>query len=183
MLGILLIIKKSAWVGQTIDYIEVHGQDGLHQQPNIVLLHAGTNDMNGNASISQQGNDPHDAVARLGSLMDNVTNTLPNAVLLTAVILPSNQNGAEASLHQEDRTKVYQSLIPGEVAARAQQGKKVLAVDFSTFPPNLLNSGGIHLTEQGYDLMGRWWYDYIHQIPNEWIVAPAGPDPKRPSCQ
>ena len=138
--------------------------------------------MNADPKISQQGNDPHGAVQRLGHLIDQITTTCPNATVLVAMIIPTMQNSKESSQGQEDRTKIYNSLIPGIVADKQQNGGKVITVDFSKFPTTAINEGGVHLTSQGYSLMGDWWYDFIHQIPNEWIEGPAVQQLKRPKC-
>lgn len=68
------------------------------------------------------------------------------------------------------------------MADRQQHGHHVIAVDFSEFPTTALNEGGVHLTSEGYSLMGDWWYDFIHQIPKDWIEASTGPELNRPNC-
>ena len=138
--------------------------------------------MNANPSISVQGNDPTAASERLGALIDQMVTACPDATILVAMIIPTIQTESESSAGQEDRTQQYDSLIPGVVATRQQAGQHVIAVDFSTFPLSAINSGGVHLTEDGYNLMGDWWYDFIHQIPSSWIDAPVGADPTRPAC-
>lgn len=126
-------------------------------------------------AISVQGHDPQGAAQRLGHLIDQMVTTCPNATILVAMIIPTVQTGEESSPDQEDRTKIYNSLIPGLVADRQQHGHHVIAVDFSKFPTTALNEGGVHLTSEGYSLMGDWWYDFIHQIPKDWIEASTGP--------
>ena len=139
------------------------------------------------ATIAEQGSNPTGAAERLGELVDYITNELPDAVVLVAKIINANSKGfgAPPDQHQEERTKEYQDLIPGVVQKRAQEGKRVLCVDFSNFPMNDDTYGdvekgpesghdGIHLSDYGYELMAKWWYDYIHQIPKDWIVAPKG---------
>ncbi|KAL7961803.1 GDSL-like Lipase/Acylhydrolase [Trichoderma compactum] len=77
-----------------------------------------------------------------------------------------------------DHTKVFESLVPKVVAHRVQAGKHVLAVDFSTFGLGNLRDC-IHPTNQGYHLVGYYWYDFIAQIPQDWIATPVGKNPKR----
>ena len=137
--------------------------------------------MNNDPKISVQGNDPNEAVQRLAALVDKMIKTCPEATILVAMPVPTMQTASESSPGQEDRTKQYCSLIPGMVAQRQQQGSRVITVDFSNFPLTALNSGGVHLTSQGYNLMGDWWYDFIHQIPTDWIESPDGAL-KRPKC-
>lgn len=189
--------KQAAWSGKTIQYISDHIGPSLDQRPNIILLHAGklvevtrgasakdmagTNDMNSNGAATE-GNDPSQAAQRLGNLIDKMIDACPDASILVAQIVPTIQTASESSAGQQDRTQVYDSLIPGVVASRAEAGSQILTVDFADFPRSALNNGGVHLTDDGYSLMGDWWYDFIHQIPKDWINPPVGEDPTRPPC-
>ncbi|UKZ47743.1 hypothetical protein TrVGV298_001969 [Trichoderma virens] len=162
----------AAWNGKTIQYIADHVGPSLEQRPNIILLHAGTNDMNPNSAISTEGHDPVAASERLGSLIDKMTVACPDAVILVAMIIGT------CNAEQSPQTKVFQSLVPKVVTPRLQAGKHVLAVDFSTFGLGNLRDC-IHPTNQGYQLVGYYWYDFIAQIPRDWITAPVGKDPER----
>lgn len=53
---------QAGFPGRTIKHITNHAGPSLKQQPNIILLAAGTNDMNSNTSaIAKDGNDPREA--------------------------------------------------------------------------------------------------------------------------
>ncbi|KAH0497378.1 hypothetical protein TgHK011_004684 [Trichoderma gracile] len=166
----------AAWNGKTIQYISDHVTPSLEQRPNIILLHAGTNDMNPNGAISREGHDPVAASERLGSLVDKMTAMCPDAVILVAMIIGT------CNAEQAPQTKVFQSLIPNVVAHRLEAGKHVLAVDFASFPLDKLRDC-IHPTNEGYQRLGYYWYDFIAQIPRDWITAPVGEDPQRPEEQ
>ncbi|TFA99008.1 hypothetical protein CCMA1212_009253, partial [Trichoderma ghanense] len=166
----------AAWNGKTMQYISDHVTPSLEQRPNIILLHAGTNDMNPNGAISKEGHDPVAASERLGSLVDKMTASCPDAVILVAMIIGT------CNAEQAPQTRVFQSLISSVVAPRRETGKHVLAVDFSTFPLDKLRDC-IHPTNEGYQLVGYYWYDFIAQIPRDWITAPVGKDPQRPDAQ
>lgn len=142
----------------------------LEQRPNVILLAAGTNDMNENPAISKEGNDPAGAADRLGKLIDKMIKECPDATILVAMII--NTCDPKHSL----RTKEYQQLIPRVVRKRKDDGKHVLAVDFTTIETGNLQDC-VHPTNEGYKLMGHYWYDFIHQIPDKWIKKPVGPDP------
>lgn len=129
--------------------------------------------MSANPNIAKQKNDPRAASERLGTLIDQMISACPDAVIMVAMIIPTDQTRIESSTGQEDRTAVYRAQIPEIVASRAQAGHHVLTVDFGPFPLTELNSGGVHLSDAGYRLMGKWWYDFIHQIPREWINPPV----------
>src|SRR4051812_28763457 len=78
--------------GWRIDQLDANIVTWLQQTtPDTVLLHAGTNDM-------IQGVDPANAPTRLGGLIDKITSTLPNAVVLVASIVPLADATQEARL-------------------------------------------------------------------------------------
>ncbi|KAI3557278.1 hypothetical protein CABS03_11863 [Colletotrichum abscissum] len=164
----------AAWSGQTIQYISEHVSSSLEQRPNIILVHAGTNDMNPNLNIAKQGNDPSRAASRLGKLIDQIVDACPDAVVLVAMIISTCEEA------QQVNTAQYQALIPGIVQSRRAIGKHVLAVDFTTFPTGSLRDC-IHPTNQGYRDFGDYWYDFISQIPSDWIRQPVGDDPDQPT--
>lgn len=154
----------------TIQYIAGHVGESLEQRPNIVLVHAGTNDMNPDYSISKEGNDPEGAADRLGKLIDQIFEACPDAMVLVAMII-NTCNG-----DQSPQTKEFQQLIPGVVKKRFDDGYHVLPVDFITFETSMLRDC-IHPTNSGYKVFGDYWYDFVTQIPKEWIKEPVGDDP------
>jgi lysophospholipase L1-like esterase len=174
--------SQAGFPGKTIKYITNHLGPSLKQQPNIILLAAGTNDMNSNTSaIAKDGNDPREAARRLGTLIDKITEECPDAVVLVSIII--NTCDSHTMHAQRERTKQYQKLIPGIVRQRRQKGKHVVAVDFSRWEEaghNLLRDC-VHPTDDAYDLMGDWWYSFITQVDEAWIQEPQGDDPDRSS--
>ncbi len=163
----------AAWSGQTIRFIADHAGVALAQRPNVVLLMAGTNDMNPDRSVSRQGHDPVQAAARLGQLVDQIVAACPDAVVLVAVI-PGTCDEDQAA-----QTEAFQALIPGVAAQRREKGHRVLAVDFGALGMDLLRRDCIHPTDEGYRVMGDYWYDFIQQVPEGWIQEPVGADPVR----
>ncbi|KAJ0162197.1 hypothetical protein CTA2_4951 [Colletotrichum tanaceti] len=165
----------AAWSGKTIKYIADNIGPSLEQRPNIILVHAGTNDMSPNPDISREGNDPAGAVERLGRLIDRVTAACPDAAVLVAQIV----NTCDAS--QRPGTEAFQELVPGVVEARRAAGRRVLAVDMAALGDGVLRKDDcIHPSDEGYRAMGDYWYDFIAQIPEDWIAEPVGRDPERP---
>ncbi|KAK2010708.1 GDSL-like Lipase/Acylhydrolase [Colletotrichum eremochloae] len=162
----------AAWSGMTIKFISDHVGPSLQQRPNIVLIHAGTNDMNPSPDVAREGSNPKEAADRLGYLIDKVVNDCPDATVLVGMIIGCHDEMQMRNISQ------FRSFIPGVVQTRQDAGKHVLAVDFSTFPMDALRDG-IHPTNPGYQLMGDYWYDFITQIPTNWIQQPIGDDPRR----
>ncbi|KAI8316014.1 Multidomain esterase [Colletotrichum sp. SAR11_59] len=130
----------AAWNARTIRFISDHVGSSLQQQPNIVLVHAGTNDMNPNLDVALEGNDPKDAAERLGKLIDQVVEACPSAVVLVAMIINTRDEG------QQRNTVPYQGHIPGIVASRQVAG--------------LLRVDGVHPTNEGYRHFGDYWILY-----------------------
>ncbi|CAI6094527.1 unnamed protein product [Clonostachys chloroleuca] len=165
----------AAWPGKTIKYISDRVDASLAQRPNIILLAAGTNDMNSNTDIATEGNDPANAAARLGNLIDKMVTKCPDASILVSLIMPTCGDSNHAA--QNQRTTQFQKLTSEVVKKRFDANKKVLAVDFVGFWSNLISNDCVHPSEAGYYKMGDSWYDFITQIPSDWIKAPTGPDP------
>lgn len=125
--------------------------------------------MNPDSTISTEGNDPQGAANRLGDLVDQMARQCPDAIILVAMIVNT------CDPNQSQRTKEYQALVPGVVRQRRNRGLHVIAVDFTTFPISLLQDC-IHPTNDGYKKFGDYWYDFITQIPKDWINDPVGYD-------
>ncbi|GKT74201.1 GDSL-like Lipase/Acylhydrolase [Colletotrichum tofieldiae] len=164
----------AGWSGRTIQYIADNVGPSLEQRPNVILLHAGTNDMNPNPDVSKEGNDPAGAAARLGCLIDQMITACPDATVLVAQIVNT------CDVNQRPATEEFQKLIPGVVEQRRNASHHVLAVDFAALGDAILRPDCIHPSDEGYRTMGDYWYDFIAQIPKDWINQPVGSDPDRP---
>lgn len=129
--------------------------------------------MNPNAGVSTEGHDPYQAAGRLGDLIDKIITRCPDATVLVAMIIDT------CDPNQEPQTQQFQKLVPGVVQQRKDAGHHVVAVDFTDFGTQRLRDC-IHPTNDGYKLMGDYWYDFLTQIPSDWIQSPIGQDPYRP---
>ncbi|WDK10864.1 GDSL-like Lipase/Acylhydrolase [Colletotrichum graminicola] len=133
--------------------------------------------MNRNRDISVEGNDPVGAADRLGSLVDQMIAACPDATVLVAQIINTCLED------QRPATTEFQKLIPSVVDERKNAGYHVLAVDFASLGDAILRADCVHPTDGGYRIMGDYWYDFIAQIPNDWINNPFGNDPNRTKFQ
>lgn len=124
--------------------------------PDIILLHIGTNDVNGNINVAQ-------APQRLGALLDQIINDAPDALLVVAQIIPTTNQQTNT------RMQAYNSAMPALVQARAAAGKHIELLDlFTPFnsSPNFasLMNDGLHPNDSGYVVMGQTWFNAIEDV-------------------
>lgn len=88
-------------------------------QPNVVLLHVGSNDMSADLDVAN-------AHSRLARIIDMLFDSIPDVTIIASTLLPRTDPVIQA------RTAVYNSKIPGMVNEHQTNGKKILYVDFSS---------------------------------------------------
>ncbi|KAF2177243.1 carbohydrate esterase family 3 protein [Zopfia rhizophila CBS 207.26] len=139
----------------------------LEQRPNVILLHTGTNDLNRAETAEEPWSE---APRRLGSLIDEVLEKCPGAVVLVAKIINAKNADTEA------RIKTFNEAVPGAVKQRADQGQKVAVVDQSVVGVDELVDG-LHPTTAGYAHMGDVWFEGIKVAAESLITLPVGSNP------
>jgi lysophospholipase L1-like esterase len=120
-------------------------------QPQIILLHIGTNDI-------IQGYSPAVAAARLQYLLDQITTTEPNADVIIAQIIPLGRPLLDI------RVAEYNSYIPIIAHQMAARGKHVICIDMYNIVPTSDLVDGIHPDVAGYALMANEWYQALKPI-------------------
>lgn len=117
----------------------------LTYQPQIILLHIGTNDFIRN-------DNPGQAPARLSHLIDLITTTLPGTTVIVAQIIPLPRS---ARLNAE--VEAYNGTIPSIVRSKVALRKHVQYIDMHhAVPPNLFPDL-IHPNDAAYALMAQVW--------------------------
>jgi lysophospholipase L1-like esterase len=122
-------------------------------QPDIVLLHIGTNHLYGGLPANIPG--------QLADLLDQITETAPDALVVVAQITPLTgpNNGVEE----------YNATIPAMVEERVDEGKHLMLLDIFT-PFSASGSlaqrlpDSVHPDVEGYAVMGRTWYEAIESF-------------------
>jgi lysophospholipase L1-like esterase len=115
-------------------------------QPDVVLLHIGTNDVIQNWALSQ-------APDRLSTLVDDITAADPRAEVDVATIVPFADPGQDAA------ARAYNAAIPGIVAAKAGAGRHVDLVDMhAAIGTTDLSPDGVHPSSGGYSKLAARWY-------------------------
>lgn len=151
------------WPGYVITQVATKAELSIPSQPNLILLHVGTNDC-------VQGIDIQNSGARLGTLIDRLFSAIPGVTIIASTLLPNSNANTQANV------KIFNSQVPGVVASRQAAGKKITYVDFSSSYFGLPDIGadGTHPTEGGYMKMAEVWYQGIQAASVQgWLSAPA----------
>ena len=109
-------------------------------KPNIILLHAGTNDLD-------RGGKEQDPIPgapdRLGQLIDKCVSSNPDAAILVAQIINAEDGLTESNI------QTFNKAIPGIVKQRADQGHHITVVDMTSINTGDLRDG-LHPSDAGY---------------------------------
>jgi lysophospholipase L1-like esterase len=134
--------------GYQIDQIQA-GIDGwmATYQPDVVLLHIGTNDMYRNYQVAT-------APDRLGALIDQILAKKPTTQVLVSKLIPS------ADAATQTRIDAYNAAIPGIVASK---GPRVHLVDMAGITTADLFDL-LHPTDLGYAKMSDRWYPVLTSV-------------------
>jgi lysophospholipase L1-like esterase len=129
----------------------------LAHEPHIVLLMIGTNDMTIELDLPN-------APARLGALIDKITEAAPQALVVVAQIVPTMDDV------QNRRVMTYNAAMPALVKERAEAGKHVVLVDMygaftarADFESSLMFDR-VHPKDAGYEVMAGVWYEAIRRF-------------------
>jgi lysophospholipase L1-like esterase len=140
--GALPDVDNEGHSGWRIDNIagSVNGWLATYQ-PDVVLLHIGTNDMNQNYQVAT-------APDRLGALIDQILAARPAARVVVAKIIPALDPTIQS------RINAFNAAVPAVVAAR---GARASLVDLSPLVATDLNDT-LHPNDTGYAKMAARWY-------------------------
>ena len=132
----------------------------LPERPNVVLLHAGTNDIGVTPGATQQ----------LSHLVDKVLSVCPDAVVMVAAIIHREDPGAD------QKTAEYNTEVGNNVQSRRDKaGQHVYLVDqYAAILPGDDIIDGLHPSPAGYDKMAEVWRLAVQQVASMgWIRDPV----------
>ncbi len=151
-------------IGQLIDGIDAWLASA---NPNVVLLHIGTNDMHDNYRAET-------APARLGELIDKITTAAPGVTVLVSSLVPSSDPATQK------RIETFNDTVPGLVETRRSTGFRIGYVDMSGVTTHDL-ADELHPKDSGYIKMANAFYDGLERAAAEgWLQEHAGISPVQP---
>jgi lysophospholipase L1-like esterase len=114
--------------------------------PNIVLLHIGTNDL--------FQNEANGAPERLEAFIDDILAEMPDGLLVVAQLIPLPARESDLS--------TYNTAVAALVEEKAEAGAHILLADqYTGFPEDSELPDGIHPNAAGYERMAGVWYELI----------------------
>ncbi|WP_219415051.1 SGNH/GDSL hydrolase family protein [Pseudonocardia nigra] len=135
--------------GWRIDEIETEAADWVaDHDPDIVLLHIGTNDM-------IQGASADEMEARLDRLLETLFEAGPQLTVVAAAVIP---------LHEPDqRLREYNAAVAGLVEAHRAEGRDAVFADMASGGIEGRDDipDGVHPGPQGYAKMAEVWYPLV----------------------
>ncbi|MGW3955242.1 FG-GAP-like repeat-containing protein [Streptomyces sp. NPDC004752] len=130
-------------------------------QPNLITLHAGTNDMNQDYNLAT-------APDRLRKLVNQALADSPRATVLVAQLIPTGKAGLQP------RIDAYNDALPGMVEDLRREGKHVLSVSMARVEVSDGLQDDAHPTDAGYAKMADAWYDSVQEANAlGWLETPS----------
>lgn len=169
--GTMLDNDCECYGGNTIDQMSVHADYSIPFQPNLVVMHVGSNDMPG---------DYTGAHVRYGNLIDKFFDQIPNVTIIASTLLPLKAHQNEANY--------FNAHLPDVIKTRQAAGKKVVLADMSSsffsyadqvdgYAPCLVISlmncqlklqYSQHPNDFGYKKMAAVFYRKLQLLKDEW---------------
>lgn len=147
--------------GWTADQIAAQTEEWAKlAKPDIVLLHAGTNDIRAGQSIASTIND-------LGSIIDHLRKINPNVAVLLCQVIPEHENVSG--------TAALDDAIPNLVSQKNRSNSRVILVDQETgFDLSRDSFDGLHPNESGEKKIASRFFNALTPL----LTQAAPPPPQ-----
>ena len=120
-------------------------------QPDVVLIHLGTNDIFGGQSVSS-------TIAEIGTIIDILREANPGVVVLVAKIIPTSDT-SRPSLDP------FNEAVPGLVASKDRPESPVRLVDQNSgFDAVVDTYDGVHPDLSGENKMAQKWFEVLREL-------------------
>ncbi|CAG8974210.1 hypothetical protein HYALB_00007373 [Hymenoscyphus albidus] len=157
--------KNDGFSGQRIAEIGTMADVDLRGPllPNVVLVHAGSNDINSDFDLDN-------APKRVGELVDRIHTALPEALIIVARIT------GETNEVFQNRIEMFNDGVQEVVEAKANASIPVRLVSMDAVDPVNDTIDGLHPNERGYTKMAVAWFDAIEDADDEGLIMPVTGD-------
>ena len=132
-------------------YENILGWLAVIPDPDVVLLHIGTNDSGGGTAFTN-------AVDRLDALITRIATTRPYAHIIVTSLMPRGETANTAI------TNYFNPFIPGKVAAQQALGRKVHFLDMHAYLTTNDMFDALHPNATGYVKMATAWLPAITNV-------------------
>ncbi|CAG8960141.1 hypothetical protein HYFRA_00010620 [Hymenoscyphus fraxineus] len=157
--------KNDGFSGQRIAEIGAMAEVDLRGPllPNVVLVHAGSNDINSDFELEG-------APGRVGELVERIHSALPRALIVVARII------GETNEVFQKRIEVFNDGVQEVVEAKKNAGMPVRLVSMGAVDPVNDTIDGLHPNERGYTKMAVAWFGAIKDADDEGLIMPVTGD-------
>ncbi len=155
--------------GFRTDHLLANLSSWLTVNPDIVLLHAGTNDILQDIPVTTAANN-------LELLINNITSGAPGRRLYVSTLIPIQQNWlGRTAAYLNGNVNTYNTRVRSLVAQYATLGRKVYLVEMNGSivftDPNPINNfyqpgDGLHPGQAGYNQMASIWFNRLRDVEN-----------------
>lgn len=152
--------KSGAYLADLVPVV----QQATNARPNIVLIHAGSNDMDKNVNVST-------AIDRMEAIVRAVHDGAPDATIFLAQLIVANSEPMQV------RTDAFNPQLSGLVnKLRAEPDNfSILDVNMSRILNNSEIADRKHPDDYGYSIMAKAWYDAISNATSAGMLAAPEP--------
>ncbi|KNG81650.1 hypothetical protein ANOM_009765 [Aspergillus nomiae NRRL 13137] len=172
--------EVEATSGFRVDQVTEAAEKTIPQQPNLILINAGTNDAN---QYKDPAVDVYKTGERMDALLTRLYDAIPGTTIILSTLLPRVTTDNEIVKFSRYISDQYRQIV----AARRQQGQRIVLAEMSDFikPEDLID--GTHPTDFGYKKMASVWWEAIQEAEREGLLQPPNhtgvSDTKRTTCK
>ncbi|KAJ5650890.1 uncharacterized protein N7484_004613 [Penicillium longicatenatum] len=153
--GTMLDNFNEGHFGFRVDQLSKEAAKTTPQQPNLILINAGTNDALENYKVGLTGD-------RMSSLLDFLFQEVPNTTIILSTLLP-NKKTPQVVEWISDQYRVL-------AAKRRKSGDRVVLAEMSYAIPWNEMADATHPTDAGYKIMASVWWAAIEEALQEDMI-------------